>query len=160
MPSPPEISYRGRQVRRVEIFSKIKPEHEAQTYRHIRVAAEVVVNLQGVGYNTRPSLQSAPGRTVKTRICHLTTWICKQHLLPKAHPEKCHSPGELRPRQSACAQLLRQKRELQNGPGDQMREHGHEAGKIDEILHRLRIPPVHINDVAQRLERVKADPKW
>ncbi len=56
-------------------------------------------------------------------------------------------------------QLLGEEGELQDRPRDQMREHGNEAGEIDEIGHRFRFAAINIDRVAERLESVKADPE-
>src|SRR6478735_205430 len=57
-------------------------------------------------------------------------------------------------------ELLGEKRELQDRSCDEVREHGNEAGEIDEVRHRLRLAAVDIDRVTERLESIEADPEW
>ena len=56
-------------------------------------------------------------------------------------------------------QLLGEKRKFQDRPRDEMRKHGNEAGEINEVRHRFRFAAINIDRVAERLERVEADPE-
>src|SRR4029077_19434308 len=54
-------------------------------------------------------------------------------------------------------QLVGQKRELEDRPGDQVRKHRNEAGKVDEIGHRFGFAAINVDGVTQRLKSVEAD---
>src|SRR5437870_3531701 len=41
-----------------------------------------------------------------------------------------------------------------------MREHRHEAGKIDEVRHRFGFAAIDVDGVTERLKRVETDPEW
>jgi len=45
-----------------------------------------------------------------------------------------------------------------DGPRHQLREEGHEGRELEEAVLRLEAPSVDVDRVAQRLERVEADP--
>src|SRR5207247_2597971 len=57
----------------------------------------------------------------------------------------------------AIFELIGEERELENRPRDKVREHGHEAGEIDEVGHRLGVAAIDVDGVAERLKCVKAD---
>src|SRR5262249_12859476 len=54
-------------------------------------------------------------------------------------------------------QLIGEKGELQDRPRNQMREHRHEAGKIDEVGHRFGLAAIDVDGVAKCLECVETD---
>src|SRR5699024_5824159 len=64
MPAPPELGDAPGDIGVVEIDHKVKAQHGAQAPGHIGVAAEVDVDLQGVGQNAAPGGQGTGGRGV------------------------------------------------------------------------------------------------
>ncbi len=54
-------------------------------------------------------------------------------------------------------QLIGKKRKLEDRPGNQMREHRHETGKIDEVGHCFGLATIDVDGVAKCLERVETD---
>lgn len=50
--------------------------------------------------------------------------------------------------------------EFQDGPGDEVREHGGEAGEVGEVLHGCGIASIDVDDVAECLEGVETDTEW
>ena len=54
-------------------------------------------------------------------------------------------------------ELIGEERELQDRPGDQVREHRDEAGEIDKVGHRLGFAAIDVDRVAERLKGVEAD---
>ncbi len=44
-----------------------------------------------------------------------------------------------------------------DGPGDELREHGHIGGKVDEVPLGRHVAAVDVDDVAEDLKGIKAD---
>lgn len=54
MPSPPEVSNTLRDIRFVEVLVKAEAEHETETNSHIRIPAEVKIDLKSKRNNPKP----------------------------------------------------------------------------------------------------------
>ncbi len=54
MPSAPEFADAFRLIRIIKVLRKIKSHHFTQTYRHIRIAGKVKVNLKGKSQYSKP----------------------------------------------------------------------------------------------------------
>ena len=54
MPASPKLGYRARDIRVVEVFNKFKAEYLAESECHIRVSAEIKINLEGVCESASP----------------------------------------------------------------------------------------------------------
>ena len=54
-------------------------------------------------------------------------------------------------------QLIGEKGELEDRAGDQVWEHRHETGKIDEVGHCFGLATIDVDGVAKCLERVETD---
>ena len=59
MPVSPDLSNTGRLVRAVEINRQPNIEKQRSTYRHIRIAAEIKIQLKGIGIGSYPGLPKA-----------------------------------------------------------------------------------------------------
>ena len=94
---------------------------------------------------------------VEGKVRNLATRIGKQDLLAHSKHEERGPTCELVHRQRTVLKLIGKERELEDGSSNQVGEHRHEAGKVDEVPHRLRIATIDVDDVAERLEGVEAD---
>lgn len=54
VPPPSEFGDRAGDVRVVEVFQKVEPEHAAQANRHVGVTGEVEIDLQRVAQHAEP----------------------------------------------------------------------------------------------------------
>ena len=54
VPAPPEILHRRGAIGIIEILGETKTEDARQTYRHVRIAGEVEIDLQSVAEGTEP----------------------------------------------------------------------------------------------------------
>ena len=83
--------------------------------------------------------------------------VGEQNLFGEPQHEESDATRELVGRQPPIFQLFGEKGEFQDRPGDEVGEHRHEAGEIDEIRHRFGFAAVDVDRVAQRLEGIEAD---
>ena len=157
VPAPPEIGDRLREIRRIKIFRENESEHQAEPDRHVGVTAEIEINLERIRERSEPRVERLNRASVKCRVRDFTARIRQQNLFRHAHHEKRDAPREFIGCKPAIFELIGEERELQNRPGDKMREHRDEAGEIDKVGHRLGIAAIDVDRVAERLKCVKAD---
>ena len=157
MPAPPEISDRLREIRRIKIFRENESEHQAKPNRHVGVTAEIEINLERIPERSEPRVECLNRASVKCRVRDFTARIGQQNLFRHAHHEKRDAAREFIGCKPAIFELIGEERELQNRPGDKVREHRDEAGEIDKVGHCLGIAAIDVDGVAERLKCVKAD---
>ncbi len=157
MPAPPEISDRLCEIRRIKIFRENESEHQAEADRHVGVTAEIEVNLERIRDRSEPRVQGLNRASIKCRVRDFAAWIGQQDLFRHAHHEKRDAAREFIGCKPAIFELIGEERELQNRPGDKVREHRDEAGEIDKVGHCLGIAAIDVDGVAERLKCVKAD---
>ncbi len=157
VPAPPEIGDRFRAVGRIEIFREDEAEHEAEPDRHVGVTAEVEINLEGVADGAEPRVERADRAGVEGRVGYFSAGVREQDFLRQAEHEEGDAAREFVRGEDAMFELVGEKGEFQDRPRDEMREHGNEAGEIDEVRHRLGLAAIDVDRVAERLEGVEAD---
>ena len=131
----------------------------AKPDRHIRIAGEIVIDLECIGSNSDPGCQ---GRN-PCRILHLDAVpehaciVRQKNLLPKSYHETVDTIRKLlcalRPR----SQLRIDRLVLNDRPCNQLWKHRDVSAIGDDILLDGRIPAVHIDDIRYRLEGIKGD---
>ena len=157
MPPPPELRDAGGDVGIVEVFYKMEPEDTAQTDGHIAVTGKVEVKVQHIGCGVKPDEQDGDVRGAFVGGDQFIEDIGQQYLFGKAEDEAAGAVGGIGQRVGAMLQLGGDIRVPDDGPGDELGEHGHIRGKVNEIPLGSHIAPVYVDDVAQNLEGVKAD---
>ena len=122
-------------------------------------AAEVEVDLEGVGRDAVPRVErrrAIPHRTRGRRSCRMD-WRAAPSSRGPARRRQCRA--RTWSRYGSAEQLVGDLREADDGAGDQLREHGDVAGKVDEVADGSRIAAIDVDRIAHRLERVEADPE-
>ena len=156
-PLLPEFRDGLRAVRRIEILREHESEHQAEADRHVRIAAEVEVDLERIRDRAVPGVETAQIARVERGVRDLAARICQQDFLRHAeHEERC-AAREFLPGQRAFAELVRHVLEPDDRACDELREHRNVAGIVDEVVHDLRVAAVDVDHVAHALERVEAD---
>src|SRR5262245_45621378 len=84
MPASPEFGYRRRAVGRIKILRKDKTEHQSQANGHIRVAAEVEIDLECIRDRAVPGFNSPYRSGIENDVRHFAAWVCEQHFLEQA----------------------------------------------------------------------------
>jgi hypothetical protein len=115
--------------------------------------------LEGIANGTEPGVERANRACVKSGVGYFATRIREQDFFRQAEHEEGDASREFVRGQDAIFELVGQERELEDRSRDQVREHGDEAGEIDEVRHRFGFAAVNVDRVAQRLEGVEADPE-
>ena len=159
VPTPPKIGDGFRLVGRVEVFGKNKAEHESKPNRHIRIGAEVEVDLKRISHRPIPSINDIRRSIEKGEVGDLATGISQKDFLGKSEREKCHPARKFLHGQRTAFDLIGQKREFQDRSGHEVGEHRDEARKISQARHRAGLAAIDIDGVTHGLERVEADPE-
>ena len=157
MPPPPEFRNGLRTVRRIEVLREHESEHQAEADRHVRVAAEVEIDLERVGDRTVPGVKTAQVARVERGVRDLAARIRQQDLLRHAEHEERRAAREFLPGQRAFTELVRDVLESDDRTCDELREHRNVAGIVDEVRDDLCIAAVDVDHVTHALERVEAD---
>ena len=157
VPPPPELRDAGGDVGIVEVFYKMEPEDTAQTDGHVAVTGKVEIEMKNVSRRVKPDEQDGDVRGAFVGGDQFVEDIGQQHLFGKAEDEAAGAVGSIGQRVGAMLQLGSDVRVPDDGPGDELGEHGHIRGKVNEIPLGSHIAPVYVDDVAQDLEGVKAD---
>ena len=91
MPSPPEFSDTLGNVRIVKVLFKIKSEHFPQSDRHIRITAEIKINLECIGKYPDPRRKDRQisCRHLRNFFKNFSHSIGKDSFLGKSH-DKIH----------------------------------------------------------------------
>ena len=139
----------------MEVLRKLEPDQQSQTHGHVRIAAEIEVDLQGIGQQAAPGAGQAGRCLGKTPVGHGRHGIRQQHLLGQPQDEQRAADARLGPAVRAHPQLIVQLVVPHDRPGHQLREQGDIAGEIDEAPRGAGLPAVEIEGIAHRLERVE-----
>ena len=160
MPAPPEVADPDRSIRRVEVLGYSQSEHESQPHRHVRVTAEVVVDLEGVPQSAEPGPRGRERRVGPEHGIDPARDAVRDHrLLDEAHHEErdapCHvvlAGGTVDP-----LQVLLDLAEPDDGPRHELREEAHVGQVLEHVVRGLHPPLGHVHDVRDGVERVEAD---
>ena len=158
MPAFPEIPDGQRLVGGIEVHGQIDVQHSGKAQCHIAVAAEIEIDLEGVGQHHKKQFQGA---------CLLHgqehrrggKGICQHSLLEQAEGELPHPGAERLLPETQTALLVKLGNEILrrcNGAHD-------ELGKVDHIQHIVQkavpfpLTPGSIHQIGNLLEGKEAD---
>ena len=162
VPMTPELLRRPHQVWKTEILDQLDSHQLRRAAGDVRVAGEVAVDLEGERINAEQHVHA--GRRA-ARLEHLVGQRREvvghedlQEVTPRDQPR---SVAQLRRRDPARGVDLREQcRGPENRARHQVGEVGDEDGEVDEVTRRRNLPPVDIDHVAHRHERVERDADW
>ena len=157
VPSAPEVGEGGCEVGGIEVFGEEESEHESESDGHVRVPAEVEVDLEGVADGSEPCVGGGAVRGLEGGISEMAAGVCEDDFFGESEQEEEGAAGEVLGGFGAVAKLFGEEGELEDGACDKVGEHGGEAGEIDEVLHGCSVSAIDVDDVAEGLEGVEAD---
>ena len=162
VPATPEVADARRKIRRIEVLHQVEAEDLCRADRDHRVAAEVAVDLQRKRQRRQQQRHAAEGRVVVPDGVHEDRSPVGDDHLQEESPD--HQDGALghafRVPQLLFVSVLylgQQVFRTLDGSRHELREERHEQRVAQQVLLRLRVAAVHVDDVAQRLERVERD---
>ena len=148
MPPPPKLRGGLGGVGIVEVLRQGQAEGLTQAQRHIRVAGEVKVQLQGVGDGANPGqahTQPVPGG--KGPVCRCPQGVRQQHLFRQAEAKPHRPCGDLRNRLPPVRQQRAKVPVPHNGSLEQLGKKGRVQRQPGKIPLRRNGPPVYIGQV-------------
>jgi len=81
MPAPPEINYRCCTVWAIEVLCEIDVKEAGASQRHVSIAGEIHVNLEGIGISGQKQRQSTEGMDIVIDGIHVETEAVRNHYL-------------------------------------------------------------------------------
>ena len=159
MPSAPEFLNGHGNIRIAEVFQEIEAEHPAHADGHVRIAGEVVINLQGVEQRRRPGIQRAHllRREGEQTVCGDRQHIGKNHLFAQAVNKAPEALCEILSSRVSILNLRLDVDVAHNRARDQLREEGDVQHQIQQVLLDFDLSSVQVNDIAHGLEGEEGD---
>ena len=159
MPSAPEFGSAQGHIGIIEVLGDGEAKHLADADGHIRITAEVKIDLQGKGPDHKPGQNDRHLRIRQGRdlAVHIAEAVRQQDLLAQAADKHGHAGGDLRPVEPVGAKLRRKVHIADDGSGGDLCKEGHENPVVDEIYLGRLILSVHIDQIGQDREGKKGN---
>ena len=132
MPPPPKILNRACNIRIIEVLINLKTKYFTQPYCHIRITAEIEIDLECIGEHAKPGISNRQINSRKSIIGYFPARICNQNFLPYAEHKERYPSCKLFPTVGACLKLIGNFRKADDGTGHQLWEHGNVAGIVNK----------------------------
>ena len=157
MPSSPEIRNTFGNVRIIEVPDKFKAQHFTKTYSHVRVTAEVKVDLHGVGQSADPGSEyrTVPGSDSRNGVKSHADVIGQKDFFAKAPEEPGYALPEFIEAEASFGKLCVNIRIPDDRASDQLRKHGHVSAEIYKILLYRNLSFVYIDNIGEGLEGIE-----
>ena len=159
MPATPELGDIPAEIREAEVPHRLESEQLSNADGHVRVTREIAIDLESEE-NGRQQQRTAALRLVgREDAVHVhRAVIGNHHLLEQAPQNLAHAVhAHLILEGPGPGQLRQQIRRPLDRAGQQLREETHVCEILDDVPCRLQLSTIHVDTVAQRLERVEAD---
>src|SRR4051812_13650530 len=117
MPATPKVRNAFGTVWRIEVPRKFEAQNPSEPDSHVRIPAEIEVDLKCISQRAHPGVQRIRISGAKNRISHVSTGIREQNLLRKTDDKNRYARGEPHSRVFARAQLFRQRFVSNDRPG-------------------------------------------
>ena len=157
MPPPPEFRRVFRHQRVVEVFEEAEAEHPTEADRHVGVAREVEIELEGEEHGSGPAGEQGDVREAVEGVDDRRAGVGDQGFLGKSLGEAEKAVVELGRRNRAGVQLSLDVLVAHDGSRDQLGEEGNVEQETEEGLLHVGVLPVHVDHVGHGLEGEKAD---
>ena len=159
MPALPELARALREVRPVEVLGQADPEEPCEPDRDVRVACEVEVDLERIRVDAQQQgARAERARRIEAAIDDDAEAVREDHLLEQARHDPHRAVLEIGGRGPRHGLELREQAlGPHDRPGDELREEGHVEREVEQVVGRPVAPPVDLERVAHRLERVEGD---
>ena len=155
MPSAPELRNAAGTVGVVKILLQLEAEHPPKADSHIGIAAEIIVNLKGVGKRPHPCGQNGHRRKACNRFINSSQIIGQQHLFSQAPDKIADALPEFIHGGLAFPKLGVNIRVLNNRPCHQLREHGNIQSEGKDIPLIPGPSPVYVDKIGEGLKGIK-----
>lgn len=159
VPAAPELGDRAAGIGPEKILGEADAEHPRQADRHVRIAGEVEIDLQGIGDGADPGAEEvlfARGQT-EHRIGDRRDIVGDDDLLGEAVGEARHAGGEVLDRDARLNHVPDHIAEADDRPGDQVREEALVGGIAGEAPVGFDLAAPHVHQIGDRLEHEERD---
>ena len=127
MPASPEVLNANCTVGIHEVFLELEAEHQTEADSHIRIAREIVVNLEQVGCRAEPrGRQSESAHVLREQnVGDLTHGVCDEYLLCQTADKTSQTARDLPDILVPVGDLTVDIAVLYDGTRDKLREEGY-----------------------------------
>ena len=157
MPAPPKFGDAAGDIGIIEVFGKGEAENFPQADGHIAVTGKIEIDVQHIGRGVHPAVQH---RGLGGSLIHrdkLIKHIGDEDLFTQAQHKALRACGDHGRGGAAFLKLGFDIGIADDGPRDELREHGDIGAEVDEIALGGHGAPVDIHHITEDLEGVEAD---
>ena len=124
MPPAPKVGEARRQVWSIKVLRKAKAEHPGESDRHVRVAGKVVIDLCGVGDDSKPGELGRERLSLegKDLIGGVPNHVSDEHLFGESNREEGESVKDIVAAERARTELLLDLVVADDRPSDELRK--------------------------------------
>ena len=157
MPSAPELLYIPGNIWIIEVLLKSKTKHSAKSDCHIRITAEIKVNLKDIAHCHDPCREPEPHLRRIERIHNISHRIRDQQLLSKTTDKPLYPCRRVLNCDTPVRKLCFNVMVFDNRSCDQLWEERNIQHQLPHILLYRILVPVHVNAIGERLKCIKGD---
>ena len=166
MPSLPEFADRLADERILEVFVKVEAEDTTQTDRHIGIAAEIEINIEGIADHNKPCAEERQIRDIRILIAvdiavelcdDGIEVVCDDDLFGKTYNEAHDAFADIGRADRTLVDLFFNNAVTHDRTCDELREQREIEQKLAERLLRRDGIPIAVDDIGNCLEGKEAD---
>lgn len=138
----------------------MEPKHSPEANGHIGIAAEVIIDLKGVGDSPQPRhgyAQAAGVCLIKGPVCQHRQGVGQNGLLGQPADKPPDAGGKVLHRLLPASDFRRHSLIADNGPGNQLGKQRHIQRHIQRVLLHLALSPIHIKNIGHGLKGEKGN---
>ena len=137
-----------------EVLAELEAEHPAQADGHVRIAGEIIVNLEGICQSRRPG--QAAGDISRRQLVDMvgasSQHVGKKNLLSETDHKAADAGSCLLQGHLSAVDLIADILVLDDRSRDQLREEGYIEGQLQHISLHGALAAIHVNYIRQGLE--------
>ena len=162
VPPAPKVADRSCGIREIEVLQEIEAANLSQANRHIRIAREVEVYLQGIGEGSEPQhlRRHMNGLYAVNMICKRAGGVGDEQLLGKADDEALYADVNPLPRYLTVRELLLNVFVPDDRAGDELREEERVEPGIERIVRDARIAAIDVYYIGKAVEGEEGNAQW
>ena len=158
MPAPPEIAGVDGEEGAVEVARQLDVEQAADSHCHVRVAAEIEIDLKRVAQNRQPGRRGRESAWVgEKNVYRLSEPVAQKDLLAKTDREHQHAraPSWPNPIATDIPQLRYQLGISRQRTGQQAREKRAVCGENEQVAFGAGFFLIHVAGIGNHLKRIE-----
>ena len=158
MPTPPEFRDGCGKIRIAEVFREAEPEHPSDADGHIRITAEIEINLHCISDYSDPGEEYRPFRHPLYGGVKKPQIIGEKNFFPQTDNEAADAFSHIFGGDLSFLQIGFDIGVFHDGAGYKLREHGDIHGEKNEVFLHFDFSPIDVDNIGKSLKGVERDP--